>query len=840
MLTAREQEVTPNLAAETPAAVEIQSSLRQTLAKLDTALGAMTEAMVWTDPAGRIEGCNKSFLQLVGKKSLYVIGKPVTSVLPLSRGGHPVDVPAHPVSRVLDHHEPVAGPLYEFSHFGVVRILEIQAHPLTDRRGRCALLMIRDLTESKLAEHWLEKETARLDLLQKVAEAANESASPEEAMDLAVRLLCRHAGWPVGHVYLTDSGMTPSGIWYVEDEARYGLFRRATESLALMPGQDLPGRVRNAGLAMWFDDVTAEDGLRSKPAAACGLRTAFCFPILAKREVMAVVEMYTGEPVDRDERLIRVAEQVGTQLGRLFERRQSYESLVRAKRQLESRVEERNVELRKLNQALLNEIKDREKVQLALRDAATRFRNLVHTVQDVIFSISGPGRLDSLNPAFQNVTGFQAADWLGVRAIRLIHPEDRRYAIDQMARLASGDAVPAFEIRILTASGKWAYVECSISRQEQSRGVTGIFGVARDITERRKAGEELLLRDRAMASTSEGISITDASDPNMPFLYANSGFVKLTGYGANEVLGRTWRDFRSEATSKGFDNLWDAMTLGASCMEEVKILRKDDSEFWGRISVTPVRDGSGNLTHYVGILSDITQQKEAERVKNDLLSTVSHELRTPLTSLRGFAELMLEREFPPERRRKFIEIIHKESTRLSNLINDFLDLQRIESGRQTYKFVPVRLDKMVQETIEIFRGSGTRHQFSVVADAGLPMVMADADRIRQVLTNLISNAVKFAPNGGPIMARLQLVEEGPQRFVEVAVADRGMGMSQETISKLFQKFFRADNTETRKIGGTGLGLALVKQMVEAHHGKIWVESTPGSGSTFFFTLPVAS
>jgi signal transduction histidine kinase len=229
------------------------------------------------------------------------------------------------------------------------------------------------------------------------------------------------------------------------------------------------------------------------------------------------------------------------------------------------------------------------------------------------------------------------------------------------------------------------------------------------------------------------------------------------------------------------------------------------------------------------------QLLERERLKDELISIVSHELRTPLTSLRGFAELMLKRTFPSEKQREFLTIIHTEALRLTNLINDFLDLQRIESGRQAYDFASVSVLPLLSETVAVFTRDGGKHCLRLEAADPLPPIWADADRLRQVLTNLLSNAVKFSPQGGEI----RVGARGEGDHVVIWVADQGIGMTPDTMQKIFTKFYRADNKETRQIGGTGLGLALVKDLVEAHHGRVWMESEPGWGSTFFFTIPRA-
>ena len=205
-------------------------------------------------------------------------------------------------------------------------------------------------------------------------------------------------------------------------------------------------------------------------------------------------------------------------------------------------------------------------------------------------------------------------------------------------------------------------------------------------------------------------------------------------------------------------------------------------------------------------------------------------------SLRGFTELMLKREFPPEKQRELLSVIHSESIRLSRLIDDFLDLQRIEEGYSPYSFVPVILEPLLLEISEVFTKELCTHSLQLDIAQSLPAVQADANRLRQVLANLLSNAIKFSPQGGEIVvgARTETSK------AIVWVKDLGIGIPQEAVPKLFTKFFRVDNSDTRDIGGTGLGLALVKEIIAAHQGSVWVESTVGKGSTFFFTLPHAA
>jgi signal transduction histidine kinase len=228
------------------------------------------------------------------------------------------------------------------------------------------------------------------------------------------------------------------------------------------------------------------------------------------------------------------------------------------------------------------------------------------------------------------------------------------------------------------------------------------------------------------------------------------------------------------------------------------------------------------------------QSIERERLKDELVSIVSHELRTPLTSLRGFAELMITRSFSAEKQREFLSIIHAEAARLTNLINNFLDLQRMEAGRQAYTFAPTDIVFLLCDTLSVFSHSNGQHSFRIETSEALPAVWADADRLRQVLTNLLSNAVKFSPQGGEVRVGARREDEQ----VVVWVADQGVGIPPESLDKLFTKFYRVDNHETQQVGGTGLGLALVKEIVESHKGRVWVDSAVSGGSTFSFSIPV--
>ncbi|WP_252314918.1 ATP-binding protein [Sinobaca sp. H24] len=241
----------------------------------------------------------------------------------------------------------------------------------------------------------------------------------------------------------------------------------------------------------------------------------------------------------------------------------------------------------------------------------------------------------------------------------------------------------------------------------------------------------------------------------------------------------------------------------------------------------------GELQGTIFVHRDQTRSYELDKMKSDLVSTVSHELRTPLSSILGFAELMLMKELKPEKQRKYIETIHKEGNRLTHLINDFLDLQRMESGKETYEKERVDAAEIVMNVVHTMEPGQPDHSFIIEDKLHSGKIFADEDKLVQVMTNLISNAVKFSPDGGTVTISMKNYQDN----VMVSVADQGLGIPEKELPKLFSKFHRVEGEKRQKIRGTGLGLAVCKKILEDHNGKIMVSSEEGKGSTFTFYLP---
>jgi len=253
------------------------------------------------------------------------------------------------------------------------------------------------------------------------------------------------------------------------------------------------------------------------------------------------------------------------------------------------------------------------------------------------------------------------------------------------------------------------------------------------------------------------------------------------------------------------------------------------------VSSAPIFDARGRVVGGVDVIRDVSKEREIDEVKSALISTVSHELRTPLTLIHGFAELLVLRDMPVERQRSSAVEILDASRRLARLIDDLLSVSRMESGRLVLDPRPLDLASVVERILSPFRAMAAKHTLRTKLPGSLPVVWGDPDKVEQILTNLVGNAIKYSPGGGEVLVTVD--QDGDS--VQVSVRDQGIGMSPRDMGQLFEKFYRVDREEVRRAGGTGLGLYITKRLVEMHGGRLWAESWPGVGSVFRFTLPTS-
>ena len=355
-----------------------------------------------------------------------------------------------------------------------------------------------------------------------------------------------------------------------------------------------------------------------------------------------------------------------------------------------------------------------------------------------------------------------------------------------------------------------------------------------DDAERRRA-----TLDSVMNSMVDGLILVDRRDR---IVYANPRAIELLDLPALDTVGYTFKDLdhaisaRVARPKRTFSQLRAAL-VDPQTTPTVEFTLTAPASRTVQARFFSIHGAGGGSLGLGILIRDITREKELDEMKSQLLSTVSHELRTPLASIKGFATTLLrdDVEWDEASRREFLAIIDEESDRLTELISNLLDMARIEAGTLRVEAEPTDLRPIIQGTVAEFRMMTRAHEIEVNLPPVLPAIMADPRRARQILRNLVENAIKYSPDGGPVLVSARVRADD----VQTSVADQGIGIEEQLLEHIFDRFYQVDNASTRKVGGSGLGLSICKAIVEAHDGSIWVESRPGAGSTVHFTLPLA-
>jgi PAS domain S-box-containing protein len=511
---------------------------------------------------------------------------------------------------------------------------------------------------------------------------------------------------------------------------------------------------------------------------------------------------------------------------------------------------------------------------------------IVESSDDAILGKSLSGVITSWNAGATRIFGYEAQEAIGKPISLLAWPGEEEQIELFLEKLRRGERVDHFEVARKHKSGRKIIVSLSLSPIVDSDGtIIGISKIARDITERKAAEIALAVNeqrlrnfnDQEAASRVEILAerkfrdlIENAPDAILQvdsagsIIVANRTAETMFRYSREELMGKGVEMLVPKANRAGHSEHRRAfasagMTRPMGLGLDLLARRKDGTQFPVEISLSPVRTDSGvNVT---AVIRDVTErkqteqrvrtlqesymtelearQKEAERLnrlKSEFMASISHELRTPLHTIIGFAELLEEEAEASlnEKQRRFLHHIHADSEHLLSLINDVLDLSRIEAGGLHLRAESLSLQEIVAEAVNAIRPYADSKSVSV-REGEYPKVCvwADPTRLRQILYNLLSNGAKFTKAGGDVVVDATI--EGS--YVKITVADTGLGIAPEECIRIFDKFYQVGFTPVGVREGTGLGLAICKQLVEMQGGKIWVESEPQKGSRFQFTLP---
>ena len=489
---------------------------------------------------------------------------------------------------------------------------------------------------------------------------------------------------------------------------------------------------------------------------------------------------------------------------------------------------------------------------------------IIEWSNDAIIGTDRRDVITSWNPAAERLFGFAASEAIG-RPFEMLVPAEEiepRRAI--LCRIADGEPMREIEGTRRRRDGTIAEVESTISPIRDPNGETiGFSSIVRDVTVR-KANEARLraleFRYRTFFEKMPGlpyIHLPRGGDSIQGLLHVSQHFGQLTGYPPE-----AWavdRDFTYKIMHpddmervREIDRRTDH--TGEPFRAEFRIITKDGRVLWVRDQADLVHDDQGRPQFWIGFILDITELKQAEadaavaldgqrtayqelerlsNAKSDFLSMISHEFRTPLTSIQGFSELLISETLTTKEALSFAQTINSNAQRLARMIGDVLDLDRLEAGQLELRPTSVDVNEIVREVLESLQPTAAGHTLAAELDPGLAPIVGDPDLILRVVTNLVANAIKYSPNGGPVTVTISQDHVS----VQVAVIDQGLGVPAADLETIFTRYARLARPEQANITGTGLGLPIARQIIELHGGRIWAEHNASGGSIFRFVLP---
>ncbi len=695
-----------------------------------------------------------------------------------------------------------------------------------------------------------------------------EAPTISDAFRLTLEALCCDLGWAYGGFWgLEGDLLTPSQMWHGGGEAMRA-FETATRRYAFGKGEAMPGRVWASGAATWIRDFADEPSLpRAESARASGLHGTAAFPVQSGDLFVGVIELMSLAPQEPDEPLLQMMADVGARLAMFVERKKADERIRRADER------ERQV----------NENEFRVIFELAATGAAQIDPKTTRFV--------------GVNPKFCEMTGYSAVELVGSPFVGVVHPDDLADTVRRLDDLIGRKTANfAAEKRFVGRDGTilWFAVTATVVADADGEP-RRIMAILQDVTERRLAEVEqrfLAEASKLLASLDYQTNLTNLAQLIVPTLADWCGVDIVAENGEIERLAVAHVDPKKVEWARELHARYPARP--DSPRGVIHVIRSGEPELYPEISEELLKTAAQDPEHLellrqVGMRSamivplecrgkvlgaltfvatesarryrerDLTLAREigrraamavdnartyrdsvqTNRMKDEFLATLSHELRTPLNSIIGWTELLRSKAVEPDEVEEAIEVIHRNANSQVQLITDLLDVSRIITGKLKIVPVPVDLGAVALNaggSIELAaKTKGVKLAISTEADVGL--VSGDADRLQQVVWNLLTNALRFTPKGGAVSVSVK--RSGSN--IEIRVADTGEGIEPSFLPHVFERFRQEDSSVTRRHGGLGLGLAIVRHIVEIHGGTVRVES-PGKnrGTTFAVALPVIS
>jgi PAS domain S-box-containing protein len=510
-----------------------------------------------------------------------------------------------------------------------------------------------------------------------------------------------------------------------------------------------------------------------------------------------------------------------------------------------------------------------DQMTLALRDSEMRYRDLFENANDLVQIVSPEGVILYANRAWRRTLGYSERDVERLTIFDAVTPSSRPQLEAVLRRACAGETLDKVDLEFAARSGRRIVLEGNVSCRFVAGKPESTRGIFRDVTMRKQTEQRLqetLALQRAILDGAHYSIISTSSDGIIRLF--NQGAERLLGYSADDVTAiRTPVIFHDPAEVQaragelttelargidpGFEVLVARARLGQVDDREWTYIRRNGSRLPVLLSVTALFGVGGEITGFLAIAQDITERKrfeaelgrardaalESTRLKSEFLANMSHEIRTPMNGVIGMTHLLLNTPLTTEQR-DFAETVRNSAESLLGIINDILDFSKIEAGKLEFETLDFDLRETVEGAVKLLAERAAEKRIELrclVPDDVPPALRGDPGRLRQILTNLVSNAIKFTEHGEVFVQVATLSEHPGHVTLEFKVRDSGIGIPAEVQARLFRAFTQADGSTTRKYGGTGLGLAICRQLVERFGGAIRVDSEPGRGATFSFT-----
>ncbi len=588
------------------------------------------------------------------------------------------------------------------------------------------------------------------------------------------------------------------------------------------------------------------------PLFTAGFQSIISTPLISKDRVIGILSMQTTRPRAYTDRDIRLAERVVNQIAGA------------------------------LANALL--FREQERVEEALREREERYRSLLETMEEGYFEVDLKGRLTSFNDSLCRMHGFPREKMLGMSNKEYMSEETAQKVYKLFNQVYNtGEPLKLVEWEIIRGDGEKAILEASVYLIKNVEGEPiGFRGIGRDITNRKRAEKALRRSEALLRSVLDALPVgVSIADKNGKIISTNPARIRIWGTECFESIDQLkeykgwWPDSGKKLNPEDWA-LFRVLQKGDAILNELINIESSDGKRKAILnSAVPIRDSAGKILGAIGVNQDITELKEAEEAlrrakeqteqintelqrtiekanhlaqeaasaneaKSAFLAQMSHEIRTPMNGIIGMAGILRHTEMTFEQR-EHLEIIQNSAQSLLEIINDILDFSKIEAGKMELEVADFNLRLLIEDTLDSFALPAQEKGLELVAPIApeVPsLLQGDSGRLRQILTNLIGNAVKFTDRG-EVVLRVNLEKGETHRvLIRFSVKDTGMGIPKNQVHKLFQPFTQVNGSITRKFGGTGLGLSICCKLVEMMGGEIGVESRKGKGSTFWFRLPL--